>query len=69
MEHTLVSSSSIRSVGYDPQTMTLEIIFLSESVYQYFEVPERVFHELLTASSVGTYLNTNIKNVYRYARL
>lgn len=69
MEHTPVSSSSIRSVGYDPQTLTLEIIFLNESIYQYFEVPEHVYRGLLTAGSVGTYLNLNVKGVYRYTRL
>jgi hypothetical protein len=69
MEHVNVSSTSIRSIGYDSQTMTLEVIFLNETVYQYFEVPEHIYQGLLTAGSVGTYLNANVKGTYRYTRL
>jgi hypothetical protein len=39
MLRTPVSSSALRSVGYDPQTQTLEIEFNSAEVYQYFNVP------------------------------
>ncbi len=69
MEHVAFTSSTIRSAGYDQQTMTLEVVFVNETVYQYFDVPEHVFQGLLVAPSAGAYLNSNIKNVYRYAKL
>ncbi|HEY2913736.1 MAG TPA: KTSC domain-containing protein [Candidatus Angelobacter sp.] len=69
MEHRPIASSSIRSAGYDPQTMTLEVAFVNETIYQYFDVPEYIFQGLLSASSAGSFLNANIRNVYRYARL
>ncbi len=69
MNRTPVTSSNVASVGYDPNTMTLEVEFRNGSVYQYFDVPETVYQDLMSASSVGTYLNQNIKASYRYAEI
>ena len=40
MDRNQVASSNIRSIGYDMQTQTLEVEFLSGWVYQYYGVPE-----------------------------
>ena len=69
MDQIPIASTSIRSAGYDSQTMTMEVSFLNDTVYQYFDVPEHVFQGLLTAPSAGAYLNSNVKGVYRYAKL
>jgi len=69
MEHIPISSSTIRSIAYDQQTMTLEVAFVNERVYQYFDVPEHVFQGFLVAPSAGAYLNANIRNIYRYAQV
>lgn len=69
MKRTPVTSSNVAAVGYDPDTMTLEVEFRNGSVYQYFDVAETVYQDLMSASSVGTYLNQNIKSTYRYAKL
>jgi len=69
MNRTPVASSNVASVGYDASTLTLEVEFHSGSVYQYFDVPEAVFQELVSSQSVGTYLNQHIKNSYRYVQL
>ena len=49
--------------------MTLEVAFHNGTLYQYFDVPEVMFQELLHSDSVGRFLNTQIKNSYRYAKL
>lgn len=49
--------------------MTLEIVFHSGGVYQYFDVPESEYHGLIQAGSKGQYFHTNIKDNYRYAKL
>ena len=49
--------------------MTLEVEFRSGAVYQYFDVPELESLNLLSAESVGRYLNQNIKGNYRYLQL
>ena len=69
MQRTSVSSSNIASVGYDNQSSTLEIEFLNGSIYQYFDVPESVYNELMQAASLGSYLNSYIKGKYRFSRV
>ncbi len=70
MNRTPVQSSNLASVGYDPSTSTLEVEFLNGRVYQYFGVPERVYHELMNAASKGSYLDQNIKKGnYPYAKV
>ena len=39
------------------------------AVYRYFDVPESEYRDLLSADSVGRYLNQSIKSTYRYGRL
>ena len=69
MERISVQSSNVAEVGYDPNTMTLEVAFHSGGIYQYFDVPGSLFQEMLQAESVGRFLNLYIKNSYRYAKL
>ncbi|MFH1477361.1 MAG: KTSC domain-containing protein [Verrucomicrobiota bacterium] len=65
MERQRVSSSNLRSVGYDAASSTLEVEFNSGGVYQYFNVPEAAYSALMRASSKGSYVNDNIKDRYR----
>ncbi|MEP1150905.1 MAG: KTSC domain-containing protein [Balneola sp.] len=69
MNRTAVDSSNIASIGYDDATQTLEIEFLNGSVYQYFDVPQQVYNELMGQGSKGQYLARNIKGNYRYTRV
>ena len=57
MKRQPVSSSNLRSVGYDPETKTLEVEFQNGSVYQYFNVPNNVYRELMAAPSHGRYFH------------
>ena len=56
-------------IGYDPPTQTLEVFFKSGGIYQYFDVPERIYEDLKKAESPGGYLNREIRGRYRYARV
>lgn len=69
MDRLPVVSSNVAEVGYDPATMTLEVAFHSGSVYQYFDVPESLYQEMLHAESVGRFLHEQIKSSYRYAKI
>ena len=69
MRRRPVNSSSLRSVGYDARLRTLEIEFHSGAVYQYFDVPQTAFEELLAQESLGVYFNANIRDVYACARV
>jgi hypothetical protein len=69
MEMHFVDSSNIERIGYDSTSSTLRIEFKSNRAYDYFNVPENVFNELRSASSVGSYHGKNIKNSYSYAQI
>lgn len=65
-----VDSSSVEAAGYDPQTRRLFLRFRgSGKAYVYYGVEARVFDELLTADSIGRYVNDEIKGVYSFSRL
>jgi len=69
MNRDHVESSNIESIGYDSNSETLEIEFLNGSIYQYFDVPEHVYEELMSADSQGKYLAYQIKGKYRYSKV
>ena len=68
MERTPVTSSTLKSVGYDPDTQTLEIEFNHGGIYRYFEVPAEVHEGLMKASSLGSYFQANIRDAYQYTK-
>lgn len=64
-----VRPSNIRSVGYDPNTRTLEIEFHSGGIYQYSAVPEIVYQGLMRAFSKGSYFHDHIKDRYSFRQV
>lgn len=69
MDRISVSSSNLRSVGYDSTTETLEIEFHSGGIYQYFGVSSSIHDALMNAPSLGGYFTANIKNSYRWQKM
>lgn len=69
MNRIPVNSSNLASVGFDSNSNTLEIEFNSGSIYQYFNVPESEYRNLMNATSHGKYFSANIKNDYRYRQI
>jgi hypothetical protein len=69
MIRTPVVSSDIRSVGYDKNSLVLEIEFHSGGIYQYYSVPQSVYEGLMSAPSHGKYFHRHIKGVFDYQRI
>lgn len=69
MDRIPVNSTTVVDIGYDASLMTLELGFKQGAVYQYFDVPDAVYQELMRADSKGTFFHANIKNNYRYTKL
>lgn len=69
MKRTPVDSSMLASAGYDPVDSVLELEFASGSVYQYREVPETVYRELMAAESKGEYFREYIEDQYLYGQV
>lgn len=65
MNRTPVSSSNLASIGYDAESLVLEVEFNNGRVYQYFDVPQGTYDELMSASSKGSYMNNVIKKQFR----
>ena len=66
-EMTQVESSNVSAVGHDGANLLVE--FHSGARYRYFDVPLDEKENLIQASSVGRYLNRNIKPNFEYERL
>lgn len=56
-----VSSSNLRSVGYDEASSTLEIEFHSGGIYQYDSVPICIYDGLMAPGSKGRFFEAHIK--------
>lgn len=69
MERHIVSSSNIASIGYDQGTETLEVEFINGSVYQYYNVGQMIYDQMMEAPSKGRFLNMYIRNSYPYSRV
>jgi KTSC domain len=69
MERKRVSSSNIRTIGYDPQDQTLELEFLNGGIYQYLGAPQTVYERLMAASSKGRFVSAHIRDKYRIRKL
>lgn len=69
IEMISVESSNVSKVGYDETAQILRVQFLNGSIYDYYNVPFVEFKNLRTASSVGSYLNKNIKGTYNYKKI
>lgn len=70
MERQSVESSNLASIGYDAENKILEIEFNHGGIYQYFDVPENVYEELMDADSHGQYFDRNIKKAgYEFQKM
>jgi hypothetical protein len=69
MDRNYVTSSNVRSIGYDPTSGTLEVEFNNSFVYQYYGVPTHVYEALMAAPSKGQFINSQIKNMYGFSRV
>ena len=69
MRREPVSSSNLQSVGYDPQNRILEIAFHGSGVYQYEDVSQDIYTELMAAPSKGRYFAERIRDHYAWRRV
>jgi len=70
MERIPVESTNLASVGYDPESSTLEIEFRKGGIYQYFGVSQEIYEGLLNAGSKGKFFHQYIKKAgYPYEKI
>ena len=66
MKRLPVDSSAVRSIGYDPKSLVLEIEYANGSVYDYYGVPSETYQEFCEADSMGAFINFRIKPSFEY---
>lgn len=65
-----VSSSEIAALGYDPSKGLLRALFVEGGLYEYEQVPAKLYEQLLQAPSIGRFFNEHIRNAnFAYRRL
>jgi hypothetical protein len=64
-----VESTTLGTVAYDADRKLLQLGFLDQTVYRYFDVPVDVHQNLLRASSKGAYFNRFIRGRFAHARV
>lgn len=70
MNRQEVSSTNIRSIGYDKEKELLEVEFMKGGVYQYSGVPEEIYKALVNAESKGKAFFRFIKSRgYKYEKV
>lgn len=69
MLRQVVESSSLRSIGYDHATHTLEVEFRRGGVYRYTGVPDHVWFELRHAESKGKYFQDRVRDHFATQRV
>ena len=56
------NSSNIAEIGYDLDTMTLEVKFKNGGIYRYWPITKGGYDSLMAAGSRGKYFSKNIRN-------
>ncbi|MFT8210157.1 MAG: KTSC domain-containing protein [Symbiopectobacterium sp.] len=66
-----VTSSRIRAISYDPPKRILEIAFHNGEIYQYLDVPEKIYKKYISDAVVskGRFFDGVIKGKFLCRRL
>jgi hypothetical protein len=65
LERLPVKSRILRSVGYDDSTKILEIEFQNSLIYQFLDVPPKVYADLMHSGEIGKYFTDKVRTRFR----
>lgn len=69
IDHQQVESSTINTVGYDPEKRELHIDFHDSGAYIYHDVPQHIYEGLMMSGSKGKYLHMHIKGRHAHQKI
>ena len=69
MDRKKVSSSSIRSVGYNERNRVLEVEFSAGRITQFSGVSAEVHRRLMSAPSIVSYFRDNVEESFAATRV
>lgn len=64
-----VVSSNIKTAEYNTENKTLSIVFKTNSVYEYYDVPWEIFTRFRMSESQGKYFSSNINGKYKHKKV
>lgn len=64
-----VDSTSLATVAYDAERAVLQVEFRDRTMYQYIDVPRKIYKDLCQAESKGVHFNQHIRNRFAYIKL
>lgn len=64
-----VESSNVLEVSYTYEIRDLKVTYKGNRSYTYFDVPADVFHNMLVADSIGSYINTFVKRQFLFRQV
>ncbi len=65
----VVGSTSVHSIGHDPETSTLSVKFHSGDTYHFHNVSALKHQALMAADSVGRHINSVIKPNHKVTKV
>jgi hypothetical protein len=58
-----------KKIEYNPDTRAMTVTFKGGKRYNYNGVPPAIWDQAVNASSIGSYLSSNIKGIYPFTPL
>jgi hypothetical protein len=68
VKRQLVDSTNVVSIGYDPESRTLEVEYGWGGIYQYRDVPPNIWDAFRSAPSKGAFVYEQL-STYPYERV
>jgi hypothetical protein len=69
IKYFIMPSAVVSAIHYDTASTTLRVIFVSGMIYDYKNVPEKIYKAMKTSGSKGSYLNQHIKGHYEFIKI
>ena len=69
MNRTTIASPGIEQLGYEEGSEILEIKFVSGTTYEFYNVPLRLFDQLMKSPRKELFYETNILVRFPYKRI
>ena len=69
MVNNMVLSREIEWIGYDDKRNMLQVEFIAGGIYQYDQVPQKIYQDFLNAPSYGQYFESQIKGHYIHRKV
>jgi len=66
--HNQITSSSIKSAGFDPKTGEMEVEFQTGRKYRYQNVPQGTYDSFVNAKSQGKFFGSEIRPLFKFEK-